>query len=59
VPDLIGPIKAVENAGKIDVARRLQPRTAAILRYAVQNGIITCNPASDLKGVVAPAKTKP
>jgi len=57
VPDLIEPIKTVEGMGKIDVARRLQQRTAAVMRYAVQNGIIDYNPAPDLTGVVAPSKT--
>ena len=57
VPDLILPIKAVEKAGKVDVARRLQQRTASIMRYAVQNGMIEHNPAPDLTCVVSPAVT--
>lgn len=34
--DLLPPIKAVEMAGRLQVASRLQQRTTAIMRYAVQ-----------------------
>lgn len=57
LPELIEPIKIVENAGKVDVARRLQQRVAAIMRYAAQNGIIEYNPAQDITGAVAPSET--
>lgn len=47
---LIVPIKAVEENGRFEVASRLQQRTSAIMRYAIQNGYISYNPAQDLKG---------
>ncbi|OCG44397.1 integrase [Gilliamella sp. Fer1-1] len=53
---LIVPIKAVEENGRFEVASRLQQRTSAIMRYAVQNGYISYNPAQDLKGVVSKVK---
>lgn len=58
VMDLLLPIKEVEKAGKLDVASRLQQRTACVMRYAVQNGIIEHNPAADLTGAVATAKVR-
>ncbi|MBJ8403933.1 integrase arm-type DNA-binding domain-containing protein [Citrobacter cronae] len=58
VKDLLVPIKEVEKAGKLDVASRLQQRTAYVMRYAVQNGIIDHNPASDLTGAVSTPKVR-
>ncbi|HCU2528110.1 TPA: tyrosine-type recombinase/integrase [Klebsiella oxytoca] len=58
VKDLLVPIKEVEKAGKLDVASRLQQRTACVMRYAVQNGIIDHNPASDLIGAVSTPKVR-
>ncbi|CNJ47307.1 integrase [Yersinia rohdei] len=54
--DLLPPIKAVEMSGRLEVASRLQQRTTAIMRYAVQNGLIDYNPAQDIAGVIATAK---
>lgn len=54
--DLLAPIKKVEQSGRLDVAARLQQRTTAIMRYAVQNGIIDYNPAQDLTGAIATGK---
>lgn len=58
VKDLLVPIKEVEKAGKLDVASRLQQRTACVMRYAVQNGIIDHNPASNLTGAVSTPKVR-
>ena len=54
--DLIAPIKAVEASGRREVAARLQQRTTAIMRYAVQNGLIDYNPAQDMSGAITVAK---
>ncbi|MFQ6289736.1 tyrosine-type recombinase/integrase [Yersinia enterocolitica] len=48
--DLLIPIKAVEMPG------RLQQRTTAIMRFAVQSGLIDYNPAQEIAGAVATAK---
>ncbi len=49
---LLAPIKAVALTGKAELASRLQRRIKAILRYAVQQGLITYNPAQELGGVI-------
>ncbi|ELU1435511.1 integrase arm-type DNA-binding domain-containing protein [Providencia rettgeri] len=54
--DLLEPIKAVEVSGRLEVAARLQQRVAAIMRYAVQSGLIDYNPAQDMAGAVATGK---
>lgn len=51
--DLLAPIKAVELSGRLEVASRLQQRTTAIMRYAVQSGLLDYNPAQDMAGAVA------
>lgn len=51
--DLLAPIKAVEMSGRLDVASRLQQRTTAIMRYAVQSGLLDYNPAQEMAGAVA------
>ena len=53
--ELLAPIKAVEMSGRLEVAARLQQRTTAIMRYAVQSGILEYNPAQELAGAVASA----
>lgn len=51
--DLLVPIKVVEATGRFEVASRLQQRTTAIMRYAVQSGLIDYNPAQEMAGAVA------
>lgn len=51
--DLLIPMKAVEKSGRLEVASRLQQRTTAIMRYAVQSGLIDYNPAQEMAGAVA------
>lgn len=43
--DLLAPIKSVERSGRLEVSMRLKLRTTAIMTYAVQNGLISYNPA--------------
>ncbi len=54
--DLLIPIKDVEMSGRLEVAARLQQRTTAIMRFAVQSGLIDYNPAQEIAGAVATAK---
>lgn len=54
--DLLIPIKAVEMSGRLEVAAPLQQRTTAIMRFAVQSGLIDYNPAQEIAGAVATAK---
>ncbi len=51
--DLLAPIKVVEATGRLEVASLLQQRTTAIMRYAVQSGLIDYNPAQEMAGAVA------
>src|SRR5690625_2267240 len=50
--DLLPPINAVINEGKLDTATQLQQRIGAVMRYAIQNGIIDYNTAQDTVGYV-------
>ena len=54
--DLLEPIKAVEMSGRLEVAARLQQRVTAIMRYAVQSGLIDYNPAQDMAGALSAGK---
>ncbi|MCJ8579723.1 tyrosine-type recombinase/integrase [Klebsiella pneumoniae] len=54
--DLLVPVKTVAASGRLEVAARLQQRTTAIMRYAVQNGLIDYNPAQEMSGAIAVAK---
>jgi len=56
--DLVVPIKAVANSGRLEVASRLQQRVTSIMRFAVQSGIIDYNPAQDIAGTVPVTKVK-
>ncbi|WP_454520509.1 tyrosine-type recombinase/integrase [Citrobacter koseri] len=51
--DLLAPIKVVEATGRLEIASRLQQRTTAIMRYAVQSGLIDYNPAQEMVGAIA------
>ncbi|ECE1413753.1 DUF4102 domain-containing protein [Salmonella enterica] len=56
--DLLVPIRAAEAAGHAETAARLKQRITAIMRYAVQEAIITHNAALDLEGAIsAPVRT--
>lgn len=55
---LLAPIKAVDAAGKHDVAQRLQQRVTSIMRYGVQNDLLESNPAVDMAGALATVKSK-
>lgn len=46
----------MESSGRLEVAARLQQRTTAIMRFAVQSGLIDYNPAQEIAGAVATAK---
>jgi integrase len=54
--DLLVPLRTAEKKGNIETAARIQQRTTAIMRYAVQEGLIESNPANDLAGAIAPAQ---
>ncbi|SUF18332.1 integrase [Salmonella enterica] len=43
-----------EKKGNLETAARIQQRTTAVMRYAVQESLIASNPANDLTGAIAP-----
>lgn len=51
--DLLSPIEAVGMSERFEVASRLQQRATAIMRYAVQCGLIDYNPVQEMAGAVA------
>lgn len=56
--DLLVPIRAVETTGHLETASRLKQRLTAIMRYAVQEALISHNTALDLEGAIsAPERT--
>ncbi|EGG4958970.1 tyrosine-type recombinase/integrase [Salmonella enterica] len=52
--DLLIPLRMAEKKGCLETAARIQQRTTVIMRYAVQEGLITSNPANDLCGAITP-----
>ncbi|MEN3260970.1 integrase arm-type DNA-binding domain-containing protein [Sodalis endosymbiont of Spalangia cameroni] len=54
---LLAVVRDVNEAGKYDVAQRLQQRIAAIMRHAVQHEIIENNPALDMAGAFSTPKS--
>lgn len=56
--DLLVPIRTVETAGHLETASRLKQRLTTIMRYAVQEALISHNTALDLEGAIsAPERT--
>ncbi|PHM50986.1 tyrosine-type recombinase/integrase [Xenorhabdus sp. KK7.4] len=55
---LLAPIKMIDDAGKHNIAQRLQQRVTAIMRYAVQNDILESSPASDMAGALSTVKSR-
>ncbi|TBM21945.1 tyrosine-type recombinase/integrase [Hafnia paralvei] len=51
-------VEQEQEAITFEVAARLQQRTTAIMRFAVQNGLIDYNPAQEIAGAIATAKRK-
>ena len=52
--DLLVSLRVAEKKGNLETAARIQQRTTAIMRYAVQESLIASNPASDLAGAIEP-----
>lgn len=54
-PDLLIPVRAAEAKNIHETAARVQQRIKAVMRYAVQSGIIRYNPALDMSGAIIAA----
>ena len=55
---IIATIRKIEARGALDVASRVLQAINATCRYAVQQGIATSNPASELTGIVKKRKVQ-
>ncbi|MBW5875985.1 tyrosine-type recombinase/integrase [Yersinia enterocolitica] len=56
--DLLIPLRKMEDKGILETASRVKQYMNAIMRYAIQNGIIKYNPAQELDGAIETNKTK-
>jgi len=54
-PMILQVLRNIENRGALEIAHKVLQRMNAVLRYAVQTGRATYNPAADMRGVL---KTK-
>ena len=55
---IIATVRKIEARGALDVASRVNQAIRAICRFAIQRGIATSNPASDLEGIVKQRKVQ-
>ncbi|ORJ23464.1 tyrosine-type recombinase/integrase [Rouxiella badensis] len=56
--DLLLPLRKIEAKGQHETASRLKQRITAIMRYAVQEDMISQNPANELGGtLITPKRT--
>ena len=51
-PQVLEVIRAVEQRGALEIARKVLQRMNAVFRYAVQTGQCTFNPAAEMTGVI-------
>lgn len=56
--DVLYVIKKIEGRGALDVARRVKQRINAIIRHAIQLGILEYNPVDALKDVIKTSKVQ-
>jgi integrase len=56
-PELVKMMKAIQNRGALDIAKRCFQMTGQVFRYAIAHGIAQRNPASDIKpGDILPSR---
>jgi integrase len=48
-PEIVRMVKAIQDRGKLDIAKRALETTGQIFRYAVAHGLAQRNPASEIK----------
>ena len=56
--DVLNVIRRIENRDHIDTAHRVKQRCGQIFRYAIATGRADRDPAADLRGALAPLRTK-
>ena len=57
-PLLLDALRKIERRGATETAGRVLQRVGAVMRFAIQTGRATYNPAGDLRGVLSAAKVE-
>lgn len=57
-PDLLVPLRKIEARGRMETAHRTKWRAGQVFLYAIATGRAKRNPAADLRGALAPVKSK-
>lgn len=55
-PMILQVVRAIEKRGSYEIASKVLQRMTAVLRYAVQTGLATYNPAAEMRGVLKTRK---
>ena len=56
--DVLTALRAVEQRGAIETARRIKQRVSAVFAYALGEGVVQSDPARDVGGALAPLPVK-
>jgi len=56
-PDILAPLRIIEERGAVHTAHRIRALCGQIFRYAVATGRAQRDPTADLKGAIPPAKS--
>ena len=56
--DILEVVRRIEGRNHIDTAHRVKQRCGQVFRYAIATGRADRDPAADLKGALAPLRTK-
>lgn len=57
-PIVLEALRDIEKTGHLETAHRVKTLIGQVFTYAIRTGRATRNPATDLRGVLPPAKTK-
>ncbi len=57
-PELLAVLRRIESRGALEVAHRCLQHASNVFRYAIACGLAERDPASDLRGAIAPIKVK-
>ena len=57
-PELLSTLRRMESRGALELAHRMREYCGMVFRYAVATGKAERDPSGDLKGALAPVKTK-
>jgi len=55
-PQVLKVLRNIESRGALEIAHKVHQRMNAVFRYATQVGLITFNPAADMKGALKTRK---